>query len=118
MGRFPRTTIVSAVMVLISGMTSLSGQVRWRAVLDAARIEEIAGKPFQSIVSLVVCQSGFVYAADRMISSVGRLSPDGSDARWIGRHGRGPGEFQFLHAARCLGDTLVTIDPHLRRFTF
>ena len=45
------------------------------------------------------------------------FSRDGRYLQSVGRRGRGPGEFEFIHWVRAQGDKIYVFDPHLRRQT-
>jgi hypothetical protein len=48
----------------------------------------------------------------RVVDSTGRTLPN------VGRHGQGPGEFQFVGSFGFLGDSLWVFDPFMKRLTY
>jgi hypothetical protein len=65
---------------------------------------------FTSTPSLVVARDGSIYARVMDDATVMSYRPDGTFIRSIGRHGEGPGEFQFAVSHGLLGDTLWIAD--------
>ncbi len=62
--------------------------------------------------------SGRFYVQDRGNGRIAVFDPDGRFERSIGRSGRAPGEFVFLHLYGLVDDTLEIYDESLHRFTF
>jgi hypothetical protein len=61
---------------------------------------------------------GWFYVQDRGNGRVAVFNPSGQYARSIGRRGRGPGEFSFLHMTGIIGDILEIYDEAQHRITF
>ena len=78
------------------------------------------GRPetaFARIDRLAVDSRGHIYVPQRLDPSVRVFDANGRFLRYIGRRGRGPGEFEGLETIGLRGDSLWTFDRALQRLT-
>jgi len=70
------------------------------------------------VVDATVFSSGEIAVADAMQTRVLLFSSDGEFHGYIGRHGRGPGEFASIASISSRSDTLLVFDPRLSRISY
>lgn len=81
-----------------------------------ARASSPAAAEFTTVTSMDVDGPGNVYVGDA--ENVVVLGPDARPLRKVGRHGNGPGEFQYVNNVRLLpGDSLFAFDAGAERVT-
>ncbi len=67
---------------------------------------------------MVVSRTGTIYAADLSEGRIGIYDSLGVRLTWVGRRGRGPGEFLDIRSIGFSGDSLWVYDPAQLRLTF
>lgn len=89
----------------------------WR-LEQAVRIGAIEGPDaIASVRDVTLGSDGSIFVAEGMTQSVRVYSASGRLLRTFGRRGAGPGEFYSLDGLAWVGDTLLTEDVSLQRFT-
>ncbi len=113
-----RVTIAIAVGALIAFPNAAAGsyqQETWSATLEA---ESDPSLPLGWVSGVAVDSKRRVYVTDGVLEGIAVLGVDLTLEREVGRHGRGPGEFDWPTTIQILaGDSLYVFDASLFRVT-
>lgn len=94
-------------------------KVAMEPALSAGAVGSSATVAFHQITTAVRLSDGRIVVADGGLSSrLAVLSPDGGSLRTIGRHGAGPGEYQWITSLQAgADDSLYVFDAAQQRLT-
>jgi hypothetical protein len=121
-GSRPLLSMEAALCLLLSCAiaATLEAQTEWKAVRGRTFNTESSDRPPIHLwpTTMTLGPDGNLYIGDRQgTNAIFVYSIEGELVRQIGRHGRGPGEFDELSCLGFRGDTLWAYDANLKRVT-
>lgn len=90
----------------------------WRLGRATVIVPRDGPDAIQRFGPMVISAAGAIYVADLAEARIGVFDSLGRRMTWIGRRGRGPGEFLDIRSLGFSGDSLWVYDPAQLRITF